>query len=358
MENRGYFYYEIKKGDSVYKLSNEFGTSVQRIIYANPNINMYNLKIGSKIIIPVGNITDINEYYNSTKLLNDINSLKVVYPFIQVDQIGKSELGKPIYCIRIGTGKKEVFYNATFHANELITTNVLMKFIEDYARSYVESKSLYGLNAKELYFNTSLYIVPMVNQDGADLLTGSISNVDNAYINAQNIANKFPNIPFPQGWKANIKGVDLNLQFPAGWDNAKEIKYSQGFNKPAPRDFVGYGPLTASEALAIYNFTLKHRFRLVIAYHTQGQEIYWNFQDINPPEGLDIANKFAYASGYSVENVPYNSSFAGYKDWFIQNYNKPGYTIEAGLGVNPLPMEQFYKIYNDNIGILVLGLIV
>ena len=358
MENRGYFYYEIKKGDSVYKLSNEFGTSVQRIIYANPNINMYNLKIGSKIIIPVGNITDINEYYNSTKLLNDINSLKVVYPFIQVDQIGKSELGKPIYCIRIGTGKKEVFYNATFHANELITTNVLMKFIEDYARSYVESKSLYGLNAKELYFNTSLYIVPMVNQDGADLVTGSISNVDNAYINAQNIANSFPNIPFPQGWKANIKGVDLNLQFPAGWDKAKEIKYSQGYNKPAPRDFVGDGPLTASEALAIYNFTLRHNFRLVIAYHTQGQEIYWNFQNINPPGGLDIANKFANVSGYSVENVPYNSSFAGYKDWFIQNYNRPGYTIEAGLGVNPLPMEQFYKIYNDNIGILVFGLVV
>ena len=42
------------------------------------------------------------------------------------------------------------------------------------------------------------------------------------------------------GWKANINGVDLNLQFPAGWENAKEIKYSQGFNKPAPRDFVGY----------------------------------------------------------------------------------------------------------------------
>ncbi len=358
MENKGYFFYEIKKGDSVYKLSNEFGTSVQRIIYANPNINIYNLKIGSKIIIPVGNITDTNEYYNSTKLLSDINSLKVVFPFMQIEQIGKSELGKPIHCIRIGIGNKKVFYNATFHANELITTNVLMKFAEDYARAYVENKSIYGINARDLYFNTSLYLVPMVNSDGADLVTGSISNVDNAYINAQNIANSFPNIPFPQGWKANIKGVDLNLQFPAGWDKAKEIKYSQGYNKPAPRDFVGDGPLTASEALAIYNFTLRHNFRLVIAYHTQGQEIYWNFQNINPPGGLDIANKFANVSGYSVENVPYNSSFAGYKDWFIQNYNRPGYTIEAGLGVNPLPMEQFYKIYNDNIGILVFGLVV
>ena len=39
-------------------------------------------------------------------------------------------------------------------------------------------------------------------------------------------------------------GVDLNLQFPAGWEQAKEIKYAQGFNQPAPRDFVGFGPLT------------------------------------------------------------------------------------------------------------------
>lgn len=150
-------------------------------------------------------------------------------------------------------------------------------------------------------------------------------------------------------------GVDLNLQFPAGWNQAKQIKYEQGFTSPAPRDFVGYGPLTEPEALTIYNFTLSHNFSLVIAYHTQGQEIYWNFQNINPPRGLDIANQFDVVSGYSVEEVPFNSSFAGYKDWFIQNYNRPGYTIEAGLGQNPLPISQFDKIYNDNLGILVLG---
>lgn len=159
-------------------------------------------------------------------------------------------------------------------------------------------------------------------------------------------------------WKLiNITGVDLNLQFPAGWEQAKEIKFSQGFNKPAPRDFVGFGPLTEPESLAIYNFTLMHNFRLVIAYHTQGQEIYWQFQDYNPPQSFEIGQKLSEASGYKLADTPYNSSFAGYKDWFIQNYNRPGYTIEAGIGENPLPISQFDEIYNDNIGILILGAI-
>ncbi len=74
-----------------------------------------------------------------------------------------------------------------------------------------------------------------------------------------------------------------------------------------------------------------------------------------PPESEFIGRKFANASGYTLELTPSNSSFAGYKDWFIQTYNRPGYTIEVGEGTNPLPLSQFDEIYNDNIGILVLG---
>jgi len=118
---------------------------------------------------------------------------------------------------------------------------------------------------------------------------------------------------------------------------------------------LAIGPLTEPESLAIYNFTLMHNFRLIIAFHTQGKEIYWNFQNINPPQGYEIGTKFAKSSGYLLTEVPYNSSFAGFKDWFIQDYNRPSFTVEAGIGENPLPIEQFDEIYNDNLGILVLG---
>ena len=61
-------------------------------------------------------------------------------------------------------------------------------------------------------------------------------------------------------------------------------------------------------------------------------------------------------SGYRVEETPYASGYAGYKDWFIEAYNRPGYTIEAGRGVNPLSMNQFAGIYADNRLILVGGM--
>lgn len=150
--------------------------------------------------------------------------------------------------------------------------------------------------------------------------------------------------------------MDLNLQFPAGWEFAKKIKFKQGYTKPAPRDFIGKSPLTEPEALAIYNFTLKHNFSLTISYHTQGKEIYWNFQNKKPQKGYKIGKKLAKTSGYSLKNVPYNSSFAGYKDWFIKKYNRPSYTVEAGLGKNPISITQFNQIYKENEGILTYGM--
>ncbi len=109
--------------------------------------------------------------------------------------------------------------------------------------------------------------------------------------------------------------------------------------------------------MALYNFTLSHNFYLTISYHTQGREIYWQFQNYAPPYAREIGEQFAAASGYELTNTVYNSGFAGYKDWFLQNYKRPGYTIESGSGQNPLPINQFNEIYRDNLGILILGMV-
>lgn len=293
--------------------------------------------------------------YNSSILKKDLDALIFKYPFLKLYTIGYSVLDNPIYSVRLGFGSKQVCYLASTHANEYITTTLLMKFLENMCIAYYQNSSISGYNVKNLLNSTTIYLIPLVNPDGVDLLNGNISSTSNSYIYARYIASKYPDIPFPNGWKANIKGVDLNLQFPAGWENAKKIKFAQGYTSPAPRDFVGFGPLTEPEALAVYDFTLAHNFRLILTYHTQGKEIYWQFQDYAPKEAYSIGQKFARVSGYTLANVPYESSFAGYKDWFLQQYRRPGHTIEAGLGENPLPLSQFNQIYNDNIGILILG---
>lgn len=293
--------------------------------------------------------------YNSSILKKDLNALIFKYPFLKLYTIGYSVLDNPIYSVRLGFGSKQVCYLASTHANEYITTTLLMKFLENMCIAYYQNSSISGYNVKNLLNSTTIYLIPLVNPDGVDLLNGNISSTSNSYIYARYIASKYPDIPFPNGWKANIKGVDLNLQFPAGWENAKKIKSAQGYTSPAPRDFVGFGPLTEPEALAVYDFTLAHNFRLILTYHTQGKEIYWQFQDYAPKEAYSIGQKFARVSGYTLANVPYESNFAGYKDWFLQQYRRPGHTIEAGLGENPLPLSQFNQIYNDNIGILILG---
>ena len=293
--------------------------------------------------------------FSSNIVYQNIESLDQQYPFLQTGSAGKSILGKDIPFVRVGHGQKEVFYSAAIHANEWITSLVLLEFLHEYCNAIQNNSTIFGFSATRLFESVSIYIMPIVNPDGVDLVTEALPPSSESYQQARKIANSFPNIPFPDGWKSNIRGVDLNLQFPAGWQNARQIKYSQGFNRPAPRDFVGYGPLTEPESLAIYNFTLRHNFRLILAYHSQGEVIFWQFQNYNPPDSLFIGNQFANISGYSLEPTPFNSSFAGYKDWFIQSHNKPGYTIEVGLGTNPLPLSQFDKIYADNLGILVLG---
>lgn len=284
-----------------------------------------------------------------------MQQLAAAYPFLRTGIIGATAQGRPLRTLVIGSGPRRVIYTAAHHANEWITALVLLKFAEDLAQAIETGGSIYGIPASDIAQAATIYMVPMVDPDGVDLVVGAIQPGSAAYEDARRIADTFPFIPFPNGWKANLAGVDLNLQYPAGWLQAREIKFMQGFSRPAPRDYVGRAPLDQPESRALADYTIAMDPALVLAYHTQGQEIYWQFKDIEVPGARELGEKFAAASGYQLAETPYASSFAGYKDWFIQNFRRPGYTIEAGLGDNPLPLSQFDEIYRDNIGILTLA---
>jgi g-D-glutamyl-meso-diaminopimelate peptidase len=245
-----------------------------------------------------------------------------------------------------------VLFTAAHHANEWITALVLLKYAEDLAEAIQNNGILFGQRAKEMAEAVMIHIVPLVNPDGVDLVTGAIRPEETQYAAAKSFSENYPDIPFPEGWKANLLGVDLNLNYPAGWLMAREIKFSQGYTRPGPRDYVGRAPLDQMETRALAELTEELEPDLVLAYHSQGKEIYWKFKDYAVPGAEELGQVMAKVSGYKLAEVPYESAFAGYKDWFIQNYRRPGYTVEVGIGTNPLPLSQFSEIYRDNVPLL------
>lgn len=282
-----------------------------------------------------------------------IQEIVRTYPFCRSEVLTTTAFDRPVRTLVIGTGPRKVIYTAAHHANEWITTPVLLKFVEEFAQAVASGGQIFGENAGELAQKATVYTVPMVDPDGVDLVTGAIRPGQVQYEMALSLAGSFPNIPFPDGWKANLLGVDLNLNYPAGWLRAREIKYSQGYDRPGPRDFVGRAPLNQLETRALAGYTEFIDPALVLAYHAQGQVIYWQFGDIFVPGARELGERLARVSGYAPEDTPYESAFAGYKDWFIKTFRRPGYTIEVGSGINPLPLSQFDTIYRDNLGILV-----
>ena len=282
-----------------------------------------------------------------------LEALGAAYPFLQTELLARTAFGRPITAASLGRGDRRVLYSAAHHANEWLTATVLLQFLEDYAQALETDGTIGGVSARELYETATIFLVPMVDPDGVDLVTGAVT--ENEREQAESLAEFYPNIPFPDGWKANLSGVDLNLQYPAGWLTAREIKFAQGYTRPGPRDFVGRFPLSQPEVQALADYTQRIDPEIVIAWHSQGEVIYWQYGGIEVPGARELAERFADLSGYRLEDTPYNSSFAGYKDWFIQTYRRPGFTIEVGAGENPLPLSQFDEIYTASLPRLVAG---
>ncbi|MCG8641348.1 MAG: LysM peptidoglycan-binding domain-containing protein [Desulfobacterales bacterium] len=337
--------YTVRPGDSLYRIGRRFGTSINSILAANPQITNPNaLFIGQQIRIPTGGnapadpiVTPVDPY-GYDEMVADIQQLQETYPFLNFQSVGTSVEGRNLYVVRLGEGPREVHYQGAIHANEWITALSLMTFIEDYARAYTENTNLNGYNIQDLYQQVRIWVMPMANPDGVELVTKGISP-NNPYYNTVLTAND-GSTDFNR-WKANIRGVDLNDQFPAFWE---EEKARTVVDRPYYRDYPGPYPFSEPESKAMGNFTYSHNFRLIVAVHSQGEVIYWGYRGFEPPVSRIIVENMARVSGY--QPIQYVLSDAGYRDWFILDWRRPGFTVEVGSGVNPLPVSQLPQIYS------------
>ena len=155
-------------------------------------------------------IVDTTRPITSESCDRTILELVKAYPFCRTEELTTTAYGRPVRTLVLGTGKRKVIFTAAHHANEWITALVLLKFAEDVCSGAIPE-------ARKILDTATIYMVPMVNPDGVDLVVGAVPPGSVAYEKAREMADFYPQIPFPSGWKANLMGVDLNLQYPALW---------------------------------------------------------------------------------------------------------------------------------------------
>lgn len=212
-----------------------------------------------------------------------------------------------------------------FHGMEGITSHILTRFLSE-------------IHENDIVPSVSLYIVPCVNPDGV-----AISKYGSACAGIyKSLVEKIGKC---DKWQANARGVDINHNFDANWKDLRKLEIENGIIGPSNTRFGGEFPESELETKAIVNLCLKEKFDCAIAFHSQGEEIYWSFDGIIPKNSELIAQRMSDLSGYSLSSPEGLAVGGGFKDWFIQFFNKPGFTIEVGKGVNPLPDSDLDSIY-------------
>jgi len=290
------------------------------------------------------NIININRPMDYNCLKENIADLCSKFDFIDNFVIGKSYLGKNINLIRIGNGARKVIYIGSHHAMEWLTSLLLMRFIEDFCKSRIFGEKLYGYNPEYILHARTIYIVPMLNPDGVDLVINGLDKynpVRSRLIQMNGGSEDF------SSWQANARGVDLNHNYDADFNLLKSLEEKAGITEPRPTRYGGEYPESEPEVSALASFIRSDDgISLLAALHTQGEEIYWRYKDTVPPKAKMYANLIAKATGYKLEYPDEEiASYGGCKDWFISAFNRPGFTIECGKGKNPLPISDFVKFY-------------
>ncbi len=266
---------------------------------------------------------------NYDYIINAINSLNNLEG-VDNSIIGYSELGQPIYAYHVGPyDAHQIIVEASIHAREWITSLLLVEMVKYYATQDLE----FGI-----------YFIPLTNPDGVRLaLDGPVGIPQEFKDFVLQINGGSENFSL---WKANIRAVDLNVNFDADWGGG-----SQNVRYPNYANFIGYAPNSESEVKALIDFTNQVDPFLTLSYHSKGEVIYYGFTGLTPEQlsrDLYIAEAISGVTGYEV--IRTQNSTGGYSDYVSRHFEVPAFTIEVGnyLIPHPIGVEYLNTIYEQN----------
>ena len=347
----GYQYHRMEPRQTLYQVAQLYHTTIQAIWAGNSGMPPGGPVPGQVIRVPVEcRVVPWDAPFESALEQVFLDGLHARCRWLSSEPLTKTRGGRTVWMLRLGTGPRRVMLTGGHHGNEWITSLLLWRLLEDYITAIRDEGALFGFAARGLLRRTTLCMVPLVNPDGADIACGAASPAE-----MEAAAAMSEHVAFPTGWKANGAGVDLNLNYPVGWEEAKAIKAAAGVTAPAARDYPGQAPLDQPESRALYDYTRRFAPHAVAAFHTQGGEIYAADRRGKIPDEA-LAKRLSSASGYRLCDPAPESAHGGYRDWFLEEYHRPAFTIEAGHGENPLPLSDLPQLYEENLPIFALFL--
>lgn len=292
-------------------------------------------------------ITKIREY-GYRQLQEDLEQMLTCFPFLRQSSIGKSVMGRDLPLLVWGEGKVRVLLCGTHHGNEWFTSLLLMRFAEWLCREYQNKNE----GILQLYQHARYLIVPMLNPDGAELSLHGLGEEISPVLREHLLRANNGSEDFNGKWQANANGVDLNHNYNAAFERGRAFAMRMGITEAAPTRYCGTHPESEPESAALAQLTRSILPNVCVAYHSQGEVIYADFEGEASKRALRIAEEMSRLSGYELDRTQGIASCSGFKDWVIHELYLPAFTIEIGHGCNPLPLSQFEEIWKKNIELL------
>ena len=265
------------------------------------------------------------------------------YPFLSVTSLGTSILGKSIPVLILGQGPSHILYIGAHHGMEWLTSVLLLRFVNEFCEFYQAGKTIYRVSLPVFWEHFTLHVIPMLNPDGVDYQINGVSPENPLY--SRVLAMNGGSDDFTH-WQANARGVDLNHNYDAGFQEYKQLEAEQGIGCGAPTRYSGQEPESEPEVKGLCNYIRFHdHIRLILTLHTQGEEIYYRSGGKTLPGTCAAARKISSLCGYRLSEAEGLASYGGLTDWCIRSCAIPALTLECGKGVNPLPLSGFFPIY-------------